>query len=73
MTPDVLVVEDDPKILDLVRLYLQRDRYRVRVARDGRRALELARQQRPDLVVLDLALPNVEGLDVCHILRAESC
>lgn len=67
----VLVVDDDKKIVDLVRLYLERDGYRVWVAYDGLEALKLARQRRPDLVVLDLLLPEVNGLDVCRILQTE--
>jgi DNA-binding response OmpR family regulator len=67
----ILVVDDDHKIVDLVRLYLERDGYRVFVAYDGLKALELARQKRPDLIVLDLLLPEVDGLDVCRILQAE--
>jgi len=68
----ILIVDDDHKIVDLVRLYLERDGYRVFVAYDGLRALELARQKRPDLIVLDLLLPEVDGLDVCRILQNES-
>ncbi len=68
----ILIVDDDRKIVDLVRLYLERDGYRVFVAYDGLRALELARQKRPDLIVLDLLLPEVDGLDVCRILQNES-
>jgi len=68
----VLVVDDDRKIVELVRLYLERDGYRVLVAYDGLEALKLARQKRPDLIVLDLMLPEVDGLDVCRILRTES-
>lgn len=72
MRPLVLVVDDDPKTVDLIGLYLGREGYQVLSAYDGRRALELARQRRPDLIVLDLMLPSVDGLDVCRILRAES-
>jgi len=68
----VLVVDDDRHIVDLVRLYLERDGYQVLVAYDGLEALRLARQKRPDLIVLDLLLPEVDGLDVCRILQAES-
>ncbi len=68
----ILVVDDDRKIVELVRLYLEKDGYRVLVAYDGLKALELARQRRPDLIVLDLMLPGVDGLDVCRILQAES-
>jgi len=68
----VLVVDDEPKIVELVQTYLERDGYRVLIARDGLQALEIARQKRPDLIVLDLLLPGLDGLDVCRILRAES-
>ena len=68
----ILVVDDDRNIVDLVRLYLERDGYQVLVAYDGLEALRLARQRRPDLIVLDLLLPEVEGLDVCRILQTES-
>ena len=68
---DVLVVDDDRKTVDLVRLYLERAGYSVRVAFDGHQALRLARTARPDLVVLDLMLPQLDGLDVCHALFEE--
>jgi len=68
----ILVVDDDRNIVDLVRLYLERDGYQVLVAYDGLEALKLARQRRPDLIVLDLLLPEVDGLDVCRILQTES-
>lgn len=68
----ILVVDDDRKIVDLVRLYLERDGYRVFVASDGLEALKLTRQKRPDLIILDLLLPEVDGLDVCRILRNKS-
>jgi DNA-binding response OmpR family regulator len=72
MTHTILVVDDDPKTVELIKLYLEREGYRALTAYDGRRALELARQQQPDLIVLDLMLPHVDGLDVCRILRTES-
>jgi two-component system alkaline phosphatase synthesis response regulator PhoP len=68
----VLVVDDDHKIVELVRLYLQRDGYEVLAAYDGLSGLEVARQERPDLVVLDLMLPGLDGLDVCRVLQAEA-
>ena len=68
----VLVVDDDWRIVELLRLYLEKDGYRVLVAYDGLEALELARQVRPDLILLDLMLPGMEGLDVCRILKAET-
>jgi DNA-binding response OmpR family regulator len=72
MSRKILVVDDDRKTVDLLRLYLEKDGYQVLAAHDGRQALDLTRQRRPDLIVLDLMLPNVDGLDVCRILRAES-
>jgi len=68
----ILVVEDEKKLVELIKLYLEKDGYQVLVAYDGRQALELARQKQPDLIVLDLMLPEIDGLDVCRILRAES-
>jgi DNA-binding response OmpR family regulator len=68
----ILVVDDDRKIVELAKLYLEKDGYRVIAAYDGRVALELARRERPALVVLDLQLPEMDGRDVCRILRAES-
>ncbi len=65
----ILVVDDDKKTVDLIRLYLEKDGYRVLAAHDGQRALELARQKQPDLIVLDLMLPAVDGLDICRTLR----
>jgi DNA-binding response OmpR family regulator len=68
----ILVVDDDRKTVDLVRLYLEKDGYHVLCAYDGQQALELARARRPDLLVLDVMLPRLDGLDLCRILRAES-
>jgi DNA-binding response OmpR family regulator len=65
----VLVVDDEPTIAEVVSRYLQRAGYRTRVAGDGRSALEAAASQRPDLVVLDLMLPGVDGLEVMRRLR----
>ncbi len=72
MKRKILVVDDDRKTANLIRLYLERDGYGVLMAYDGRQALDLVRQRQPDLIVLDLMLPAVDGLDVCRILRAES-
>jgi len=68
----ILVVDDDPKIVELLRLYLANDGYSVLVAYDGLEALELARHKRPDLILLDLMLPGIDGLDVCRTLQSES-
>jgi two-component system alkaline phosphatase synthesis response regulator PhoP len=68
----VLVVDDDVKTVELVKLYLNRDGYRVLTAYDGIEALRLARESQSDLIVLDLMLPGIDGLEVCRILRRES-
>ena len=68
----VLVVDDDAKTVELVKLYLNRDGYRVLTAYDGIEALQLAREAHPDLIVLDLMLPGIDGLEVCRTLRTES-
>lgn len=65
----ILLVEDDPKTRSTVALYLQREGYDVSTAEDGLRALELAREQEPHLVVLDLMLPRLDGIEVCRKLR----
>ncbi len=67
-----MVVDDDVKTVELVKLYLNRDGYRVLTANNGNDALRLARENHPDLIVLDLMLPGMNGLDVCRILRRES-
>jgi DNA-binding response OmpR family regulator len=68
----VLVVDDDAKTVELVKLYLNRDGYRVFTAGDGNEALRLAQENHPDLIVLDLMLPGISGLEACRILREES-
>jgi len=68
----ILVVDDDVKAVELVKLYLNRDGYRVLTAYDGIEALRLARESHPDLIVLDLMLPGIDGLEVCRTLRDES-
>ncbi|RKT88315.1 DNA-binding response regulator, OmpR family, contains REC and winged-helix (wHTH) domain [Saccharopolyspora antimicrobica] len=68
----VLVAEDDPKQAELIRRYLERDGHQVVVVGDGRAAIDEARRRLPDLVVLDVMMPKVDGLDVCRVLRAES-
>ncbi|PRY21674.1 DNA-binding response OmpR family regulator [Pseudosporangium ferrugineum] len=72
VTARILVADDDPKHAQLIRLYLEREGHQVLTVGDGRAALEQARARRPDLVVLDVMMPLVDGLDVCRILRAES-
>jgi len=72
MRRSVLVVDDDPKLVELLRLYLERDGYRVRTAAGGPQALEALRNGQPDLVILDLMLPEMDGLEVCRVLREEA-
>ena len=68
----ILVVDDDAKTVSLLKLYLENDGHRVLCAYDGVQALRLAREERPHLVVLDLMLPGLDGLQVCRTLRSES-
>jgi len=68
----VLVVDDDENIVQLVKMYLERDGYQVWCAFDGATGLEEFRRSRPDVIVLDLMLPGLGGLDVCREIRRES-
>jgi DNA-binding response OmpR family regulator len=70
--PRVLVVDDEPKIVRLVRDYLEQAGFAVSTARDGPEALMRARQERPDLIVLDLGLPGLDGFEVTRRLRRDS-
>src|SRR5437763_15097878 len=67
----VLVVDDEPTIAEVVARYLERAGYRTRVAGDGNQAIDVAASQRPDLVVLDLMLPGIDGLVVMRRLREQ--
>lgn len=68
----ILVVDDEPKIVRLARDYLEKNGYRVTTAADGQSALMAARREKPDLIILDLMLPVMDGREVCRILRRES-
>lgn len=68
----ILVVDDEPKIVRLARDYLEKNGFRVVTAADGPSALAMARREHPDLIVLDLLLPGMDGREVCRILRRES-
>nr|HID14126.1 response regulator transcription factor [Anaerolineae bacterium] len=72
MTRKILVVDDELKIVRLVRAYLEGAGFRVVVAYDGQEALAVFRHERPDLVILDLNLPGLDGLDVCRAIRRHS-
>ena len=68
----ILIVDDEASIVRLLQAYLEREGYEVSTASDGREALRLARATHPHLVVLDLLLPEIDGLEVCRLLRQES-
>jgi len=72
MNERILVVDDEPKIVKLARDYLEQSNYVVLTAVNGPQALAIARADKPDLIVLDLNLPGMDGLDVCRQLRRES-
>ncbi|MBL4813343.1 MAG: response regulator transcription factor [Rhodobacteraceae bacterium] len=72
MNPLILVVDDDPQIRDVLRIALTRAGFRLAEAKDGAEALTMAAQLSPDLIVLDIGLPEMDGRDVCRALRAKS-
>jgi two-component system, OmpR family, alkaline phosphatase synthesis response regulator PhoP len=72
MNDTILVVDDEQRIIDLAKMYLDQDGYKVMSATDGVSALSKILEDKPDLVVLDLMLPGMDGLEVCRRVRAES-
>ena len=72
MSDLILIIEDEPKSAKLARDYLEKNGYRTRIAADGPAGLAAARRESPDLVVLDLLLPGMDGREVCRRLRADS-
>ena len=72
MAHKILVVDDEREIVKLVRAYLEQAGFRVVTAADGQEGLTVFRHEKPDLVVLDLNLPRIDGLDVCRTIRRES-
>ncbi|MGA7193561.1 MAG: response regulator transcription factor [Anaerolineales bacterium] len=68
----VLLVDDEPSILQLARMYLERDNFRIQEAKDGEAALEAITRLQPALVVLDVMLPKLDGFEVCRRVRAEN-
>ena len=71
MENKILVVEDDNTLLEMLEYNLSRQGYQVVTAKDGRSALTFARQEKPNLIVLDVMLPGIDGFEVCRILRKE--
>jgi DNA-binding response OmpR family regulator len=72
MTARIVVAEDDAKQAHVIKLYLEHHGHRVITVHDGQSALDACRDQQPDLLVLDVMLPRVNGIDVCRVLRVES-
>lgn len=72
MPPLILVVDDEPKVSRLARDYLEKNGFRALTVGDGQTALAAARREKPDLIILDLMLPEIDGREVCRILRRES-
>lgn len=70
--PTILVVDDEPSIVDVLLYNLEKLHYRVIVARDGVNALKMAQEESPDLIILDLMLPGMDGLEVCRTLRKDN-
>ncbi|HVN15849.1 MAG TPA: response regulator transcription factor [Anaerolineales bacterium] len=68
----ILLVDDEPSIVQLARMYLEREGFRIQEAADGETALEAVARQRPALIVLDVMLPKLDGFEVCRRLRAEN-
>ncbi len=66
---DILIVEDEPEIAQLIQLYLEKEGFSCRVCRDGLNALQVFQEQKPDLIILDLMIPGLDGLEVCARIR----
>ena len=71
MAKTILIVEDDPNISELVQMYLEKEGYTTKIAADGGQAVDLFRQMRPDLVLLDIMLPGKDGMTLCRDLRGQ--
>ncbi|MBI4382833.1 MAG: response regulator transcription factor [Nitrospinae bacterium] len=71
MTPSILIVDDDKDLLELLKLKLGKEDFKVHVAYDGKSGIDAVKNKAPDLVILDVNMPRMNGLDVCKILRSE--
>jgi len=67
---NILIVEDDPQTVKLIKFILEKEDYSTISAKDGEEGLQMAREKKPDLIVLDLMLPGIDGYRVCEILKA---
>lgn len=72
LNPSVLVVDDEPMTRNLLRLMLERDGYRILEAADGLQALDVVAQEKPHLLIMDVMMPNMDGITACERLRAEA-
>jgi len=68
----ILVVDDEPELVDMVKMRLEANDYEVITAFDGQKALEVARREKPDFIILDLMLPKMDGYKVCGLLKADT-
>ncbi len=71
MSKKILVIEDDPSTLRLIKYTLQQEGYQVLIAPNGLEGLRTAKREEPDLIILDVLLPGIDGFEICHRLRAE--
>ena len=71
MSKKILVIEDDPSTLRLIKYTLQQEGYQVLIAPNGLEGLRKAKNEEPDLIILDVLLPGIDGFEICHRLRAE--
>ena len=71
MRKNIVVIEDDKDVIDVLRYFLEKEDYRVHVAQDGLAGLELAAKTQPNLILLDLALPKLDGIEVCKKLKGD--
>ena len=67
----ILVVDDEPDVLELVEFHLEKEQFKVAVADNGDQALKMARELLPSLLILDLMLPGINGLEICRLLRSD--
>ena len=72
MNPSILIVDDEPMTRNLLRLMLERAGFRILEAEDGLKALEAVAEHNPDMLILDVMMPNMDGVTVCETLRAEA-